>query len=63
MLRARTSLIALCAMLAAAPVSGGAPAVDPSIRPADDFYGYANHAWLQSVTLPEGASSIDTSRN
>jgi putative endopeptidase len=60
MLKARASLIALGAMLAAAPVLGGAPAVDPSIRPADDFYGYANHAWLQSVTLPEGASSIDT---
>ncbi|HMI18152.1 MAG TPA: M13 family metallopeptidase [Sphingomonas sp.] len=48
-------------MLAAAPVLGGAPGVDPSIRPADDFYGYANHAWLESVTLPDGASSIDTS--
>lgn len=31
-----------------------------SVRPADNFYIYANHAWLESTKIPEGASSIDT---
>ncbi|MEO5800461.1 MAG: M13 family metallopeptidase N-terminal domain-containing protein, partial [Gemmatimonadales bacterium] len=28
--------------------------VDPGIKPGDDFYGYANGAWLKATTLPEG---------
>ncbi|WP_106639511.1 M13 family metallopeptidase [Allosphingosinicella vermicomposti] len=35
-------------------------AVDPSIRPGEDFYRYANNAWLSATQLPEGASRIDT---
>jgi len=54
-------LIALCAILATGPVSGDPLArVTPSIRPGDDFYSYANDAWLKGTKLPEGASSIDT---
>ena len=43
-------------LLLAAPVTGEGP----SVRPADDFYAYANAAWLTSTTLPEGASTTDT---
>jgi hypothetical protein len=55
-----------CGLLIAGVASAGVPAslhteVDASIRPGDDFYGYANHAWLQATRLPEGASSIDSS--
>lgn len=39
---------------------GTAPAVDRSIRPGDDFYGYANNAWTRATQLPEGVSRIDT---
>ena len=35
-------------------------AVDPSIRPGDDFYGYANGVWIKAMRLPEGQSSIDS---
>jgi putative endopeptidase len=29
-------------------------AVDPSIRPGDDFFGYANGAWLKTAAIPVG---------
>ena len=35
-------------------------AVDPSIRPGDDFYGYANGAWMKATRLPEGQACIDS---
>jgi len=35
-------------------------AVDPSIKPGDDFYGYANTVWIKATRLPEGQSRIDT---
>ncbi|MEP6732811.1 MAG: hypothetical protein ABJE10_19355, partial [bacterium] len=28
--------------------------VDTSIRPGDDFFGYANGAWLKAAVLPPG---------
>ncbi len=34
--------------------------VDASIRPADDFYHYANGPWLAATTLPDGVSRLDT---
>ena len=60
------------ALIAAAAVAGGASssakpssnagleAVEPSIRPGDDFYGYANSVWLKATPLAEGASSVDS---
>ena len=29
-------------------------AVDPSITPGDDFFGYANGAWLKAAVIPAG---------
>ncbi|MEP7007316.1 MAG: M13 family metallopeptidase [Sphingomonas bacterium] len=37
-----------------------APAVDSSTRPGDDFYGFANNAWLKATQLPDGVSRLDT---
>lgn len=34
--------------------------VDPSVKPGDDFYRYANGGWLKSAVIPEGQSSFDT---
>ena len=34
--------------------------MDSSIRPGDDFYGYANGGWLKANTIPVGRSSYDT---
>ena len=34
--------------------------IDRSIKPGDDFYGYANGGWLKQVTIPEGQASYDT---
>ena len=28
--------------------------VDTDIRPGDDFFGYANGAWLKAAVLPPG---------
>jgi putative endopeptidase len=33
---------------------------DPSIKPGDDFYRYANGGWLTTAALPTGQSSFDT---
>lgn len=66
--RARTlaiALVAACAITGLAYCEAGSPAVrnggvDPSVRPGDDFYGYANGAWMKATHLPDGQSSIDT---
>src|SRR5262247_601637 len=29
--------------------------VDPGIRPGDDFFGYANGAWLKAAVIPAGS--------
>jgi predicted metalloendopeptidase len=34
--------------------------MDRSIKPGDDFYGYANGGWLARVAIPEGQPSYDT---
>ena len=33
--------------------------VDTAVRPGDDFYRYANGAWLSSTPLPQGRSRYD----
>jgi putative endopeptidase len=47
---------------AAAPVDQNASAqeMDPSIRPGDDFYRYANGGWLRTAVIPAGQPSFDT---
>ncbi|MEO8373700.1 MAG: M13 family metallopeptidase [Sphingomonas bacterium] len=57
------ALLAICVASAGASSRDArvtAPAVDPSTRPGDDFYGYANNAWLKATQLPEGVSRLDT---
>ncbi|WP_369060794.1 M13 family metallopeptidase N-terminal domain-containing protein [Caulobacter sp. 73W] len=44
-------------MLSGAALSSAAGAQP---KPGDDFYAYANDAWLKSTTLPDGRASIDT---
>jgi predicted metalloendopeptidase len=34
--------------------------MDRSIKPGDDFYGYANGRWVTKVTTPRGLASYDT---
>ncbi len=34
--------------------------IDRSTKPGDDFYRYANGAWLGTVAIPAGQSSFDT---
>jgi len=34
--------------------------MDPSIKPGDDFYRYANGGWLKTATIPPGQASYDT---
>ncbi|MFA5963212.1 MAG: M13 family metallopeptidase [Sphingomonas sp.] len=55
---------AICAMLVVSMALAGVSAdigIDPSVRPGDDFYRYANGAWLSSTRLPDGTASIDSS--
>ena len=62
--------IALIATLASFVFLTAAPAVaqgaktedrDRSIKPGDDFYGYANGGWLRTVSVPAGQPSYGTS--
>jgi predicted metalloendopeptidase len=59
------ALMAISAVLAGSQALGGggsaAIGADPTTRAADDFYGYANAAWIRSTRLPDGQSSLDTS--
>ena len=57
-----TFAFALSLGTAAAPVDQNASAqdVDPSIRPGDDFYRYANGGWLRTAVIPAGQPSFDT---
>src|SRR3982751_6716532 len=34
--------------------------IDPSVRPGDDFYRYANGGWLKTTTLPAGRPVFNT---
>src|SRR5438876_215610 len=35
--------------------------MDRSVKPGDDFYRFANGAWLKTVSVPDGQSSYGTS--
>src|SRR5579862_7412986 len=35
--------------------------MDRSVKPGDDFYWFANGAWLRTVTVPAGQSNYGTS--
>ncbi|HEY0438205.1 MAG TPA: M13 family peptidase, partial [Phenylobacterium sp.] len=64
MVRFRLALLALVPTLFASPPDA-APAprnldlqgMDRTVRPGDDFYAYANGAWLKTAKAPEGAAS------
>src|SRR6266540_4455810 len=45
-----------------APVARGANTqdMDRSIKPGDDFYGYANGGWVKQVAIPAGQAGYDT---
>lgn len=45
-------------ILGLSPLSHAAPATETT--PGNDFYTYANAAWLASASVPQGRSSIDT---
>ena len=56
-------LKAACAVaIVSAMLSGVAHAqgIERSVRPGDDFYGYANGVWLSATLMPQGRSSYDT---
>jgi predicted metalloendopeptidase/nicotinamidase-related amidase len=41
--------------------ASGNAGVDTSVRPGDDFYGYANNGWIAATRLPDGMSRLDQS--
>src|SRR3954463_12755601 len=52
----------ICSSKFAVPIPQEASAfddMDHSIKPGDDFYRYANGAWLKRVVIPAGQSSYD----
>jgi putative endopeptidase len=49
-----TSLAALPILRAHAQSSALERTVDPMVVPGDDFFGYANGAWLKATTVPAG---------
>ncbi|HVX88404.1 MAG TPA: M13 family metallopeptidase N-terminal domain-containing protein, partial [Gemmatimonadales bacterium] len=48
------TLVAGAGGRAAAQGSGLERTVDPAVRPGQDFFGYANGAWLAATTVPAG---------
>src|SRR5690242_1302402 len=58
---APASSTATTAPAAASSVAMPNPAyVDHSVRPGDDFFDYANGAWLKSATIPADRSGTGT---
>ena len=58
-----SSAVAIVAVLVAGLAATAATVslgVDSSVRPGDDFYGFANNNWLRATRIPEGASSVDS---
>jgi putative endopeptidase len=65
-MRVRTLLLAACATLAIASPAASAPRygtwgvetkdMDPSVKPGDDFFEYAEGAWLKSHAIPADKS-------
>ncbi len=56
-----TLLVAACVLWPLATITAQAStasplehAVDPAIKPGDDFFAYANGAWLKATTIPAG---------
>ena len=63
----RTALFLIFASAMVLHAKGGAIAHDPnaqemdrSVKPGDDFYGYANGGWLRTVAIPAGQTVYDT---
>jgi putative endopeptidase len=63
----RTALVLIFASAMVLHAKGGATGHDPnaqdmgrSIKPGDDFYGYANGGWLRTVAIPAGQAVYDT---
>jgi putative endopeptidase len=60
------ALFACALALSAAPANRylsapeNPPDIDPSIRPGDDFYRYANGGWLKTAAIPPGQTTYDT---
>jgi putative endopeptidase len=48
------------ALLAAVVMALASGAAMAQPKPGDDFYAYANEAWLKTTTLPAGRASLDT---
>lgn len=51
---------ALSFRAAAADQKASTQDIDRSVKPGDDFYRYANGAWLKRETIPVGRTSYDT---
>ncbi len=53
--------IAACAQDASAPETHGVTVanIDHSIKPGDDFYGYANGAWIKRTEIPADRAEVD----
>lgn len=65
--RMMTASLVLLALAAAAPISAaaGEPPLDRrnmdlTLRPGDDFYRYANGAWIRTLAIPADKSEYDS---
>ena len=52
-------LLALAQPVLAAPAAGiSTAAMDPSVRPGDDFYAYANGGWMKGAEIPADRAEV-----
>ena len=59
------ALIVACAIVLNAKIGAivhdpNTQEMDRSVKPGDDFYGYANGVWLRTVAIPAGQAAYDT---
>jgi putative endopeptidase len=55
-LRSALTLVFSCALTLAASISAAAAQSQPVVEAGDDFFAYANSAWLQATQIPDGDS-------
>jgi len=48
------ALVLVCSAIGSARAQGLEQSVDTSVAPGDDFFAFANGAWLRSTVIPEG---------
>lgn len=58
--RSTALAVIFCTLATTAFAAPAVQDIDPSVKPGDDFYRYANGNWLKTANVPAGLTTYDT---